>query len=160
MLAIRTILHPTDFSEQSENAFHLACALSRDHGARIVALHVAVRPTIAYGEGVVVPDPPDFLDEVRGRLDRVQAPAGDVRVDRRLEEGDPAMETLRVAREIGADLIVMGTHGRTGFARLLMGSVAEEVVRKSDCPVLTVKTPFAEAVPESRRETVAAVGAL
>jgi len=60
-------------------------------------------------------------------------------------EGDVATEILRLAQETGSDLIVMGTHGRTGLARLLMGSVAEQVVRKAPCPVLTVKTPFPAA---------------
>jgi nucleotide-binding universal stress UspA family protein len=59
-----------------------------------------------------------------------------------LQEGDPATEILRIAQECKCDLIVMGTHGRTGVARLLMGSVAEHVVRKAECPVLVVKTPL------------------
>jgi hypothetical protein len=58
--------------------------------------------------------------------------------------GDPASAILRVTQELPADLIVMGTHGRTGLGRLLMGSVAEQVVRKAPCPVVTVKTPLPE----------------
>jgi nucleotide-binding universal stress UspA family protein len=64
--------------------------------------------------------------------------------ERRLEEGDPATEICRVANEAGCELIAIGTHGRTGLGRLLMGSVAEQVVRRAPCPVLTVKAPFAE----------------
>jgi nucleotide-binding universal stress UspA family protein len=65
-----------------------------------------------------------------------------------LEAGDPATEILRVAREVPCDLIVLGTHGRTGLTRLVLGSVAEEVLRKAPCSVLTVKAPppAAEAV--------------
>jgi nucleotide-binding universal stress UspA family protein len=63
-----------------------------------------------------------------------------VHVEHRLKEGAPATEILRTARALECDLIVMGTHGRTGVGRLLMGSVAEEVLRKAPCPVLTVKT--------------------
>jgi nucleotide-binding universal stress UspA family protein len=71
-----------------------------------------------------------------------------VKIEHRLAEGDPAREILRVARETGCDLIVMGTHGWTGLGRLLMGSVAEQVVRKATCPVLTVKTPIPDtAIP-------------
>jgi nucleotide-binding universal stress UspA family protein len=68
-------------------------------------------------------------------------------VERRLVIGDPALEILDEAQESKVDLIVMGTHGRSGLGRLLMGSVAESVVRKAACPVLTVKAPIAENVP-------------
>jgi len=73
-----------------------------------------------------------------------------VRAERRLAEGDAVEETLRVAQEANADLIVMGTHGWTGLGRLLMGSVAEQVVRRASCPVLTVKAPFPDAAPASQ----------
>jgi nucleotide-binding universal stress UspA family protein len=66
-------------------------------------------------------------------------------VEHRLEEGDPVKGILRVARELARDLIVMGIHGRTGPNRLLMGSVAEQIVRKSVCPVLTIRTPLPES---------------
>jgi nucleotide-binding universal stress UspA family protein len=147
MLPIHTILHPTDFSERSVNAFHLACGLARDYGARLVVLHVAVPPTVIYGEGILPPNPELQLQEEQRQLDSLQTPQPGVRAERRLEEGDPATEILRVAQEIGANIIVMGTHGRTGLTRLLMGSVAERVVRKASCPVMTVTTPFPNAEP-------------
>ncbi len=75
-------------------------------------------------------------------MDRLVLPAANVRGERLCEIGIPSEEILRVAEEIEASVIVMGTHGRTGLSRLLMGSVAEEVVRKACSPVLTVKTPF------------------
>ncbi len=145
MLPIHTILHPTDFTDRSAHAFHLACALTRDYGARLVLLHV-VMPTVAvYGEGALPLDPEVLAREAKEHLNRLEVPGADVRAERQIEEGDPATEILRVAREIHADLIVLGTHGRTGLARLLMGSVAEQVVRKAACPVLTVTAPFAPA---------------
>ena len=147
MLPIHTILHPTDFSEYSEYALRLAAALTRDYGARLVVLHVVTPPTIIYGEGVVPPDPQDNLAEARERLERLAVPGNNVSAERRFVEGDPATEILRLARDLRADLIVMGTHGRTGLRRLLMGSVAEKLVRRAPCPVLTLKTPFAEADP-------------
>ena len=150
MLAIRTILHPTDFSERSQDAFGLACALARDYGARLIVLHVADVPTVAYGEGIVPPNPEESRAAAQEQLDRLRVPRADVRAERRLEQGDPVTEILRVAREAGADLIVLGTHGRTGLGRLLMGSVAEQVVRRAACPVLTVRTPFPETAPEAR----------
>jgi len=152
MLPIRTILHPTDFSEPSDYALRLAVALARDHGARLVLLHVAAPPPAFYSEAILIPAPPDPHEEERQRLDRLAVP-GEVPTERRVVEGSPAEEVLRSAEDLGVDLIVMGTHGRTGLARLLMGSVAELVVRKAACPVLTVKTPFpaTSAVPEVKR---------
>jgi len=146
MLAVRTILHPTDFSEQSQYALWLACALARDYGARLIVLHIADMPTVFYGEGVVPPNPEELRVAVREQLDRLQIPYANVRAERRLEQGDAVTEILRVTQETHADLIVMGTHGRTGLGRLLMGSVAEQVVRQAACPVLTVKTPVPEAL--------------
>ena len=151
MLAVNTILHPTDFSERSQYAFWLACSLARDYGARLIVLHVVAAPAVVYGEGVVVPPNPEELRAAaQEELDRLQAPRADVRAERRLAEGDAVEETLRVAQEANADLIVMGTHGRTGLGRLLMGSVAEQVVRRASCPVLTVKAPFPGAAPASQ----------
>jgi nucleotide-binding universal stress UspA family protein len=144
MLPIHTILHPTDFSERSAYALHLACALARDHGARLVLLHVFERPSMVYAEGITPAD--DMLNEKKAEFDQLTVPnVGGGIPERRLVEGDPASEILDIAREIAADLIVMGTHGRTGLSRFLMGSVAEQVVRKAGCPVLTVKAPFVEA---------------
>jgi nucleotide-binding universal stress UspA family protein len=154
MLPIGTILHPTDFSDCATHAFRVAGALARDHGARLVVLHVAPLPVVVYGEGVVPPQPEVTQAELDAKLHQLQAPDPKVRVEHRLAEGDAATEILRAAEETSCDMVVMGTHGRTGLVRLLMGSVAEQVVRKAPCPVLTVKTPLpaarlrAEAAPE------------
>jgi nucleotide-binding universal stress UspA family protein len=155
MLPIRTILHPTDFSERAGYALHLAAALARDYGARLVVLHVVTPPTVVYGEAVVPVSPEELRAPAREQLDRLRLPRPDVRAERRLEEGEAVEEILRVARDIGADLIVLGTHGRTGLGRLLMGSTAETVVRKASCPVLTVKAPF----PASAADDLAVAGA-
>jgi nucleotide-binding universal stress UspA family protein len=156
MLAIRRILHPTDFTERSENAFRLACALARDHGASLLVLHVQA-PVAIYGDGLMTAPLPGYTEGLRTQLMGVRAYDPRVTLEHKLVEGDPAGEILQVARETGCDLIVMGTHGRTGLRRMLMGSVAEEVVRKSSCPVLTVKTPFliAEAPAPSSKAEVA-----
>ena len=149
MLPIRTILHPTDFSERSANAFEVACSLARDSGAGLIVLHVLERPVIAYTGVAMAPPAPGPSEEERKallkRLKHVQPQAPAVAVEHRLEQGDPATGILQVAQEAGCDLIVMGTHGRTGLGRLLLGSVAEQVLRKAPCPVLTVKTPLPEA---------------
>jgi nucleotide-binding universal stress UspA family protein len=141
MLPVHTILHPTDFSEQSHHALCLACSLARDYNARLILLHVAARPVLAYGEGVFVSDSDELRLEASEKLNHIE-PGPQIRAERRVEEGDPIDEILHFAAENHVDLIVMGTHGRTGLRRLLMGSVAEQVVRKAPCPVLTVKTPF------------------
>jgi universal stress protein A len=97
----------------------------------------------------------DFRD-TREQLNELQVPANDIRAERRFETGDPATEILRVADDIHADLIVVGTHGRTGLGRLLMGSTAEQIVRQAPCPVLTLKMPMAETVtvPDARAEAI------
>jgi nucleotide-binding universal stress UspA family protein len=141
MLTIRTILHPTDLSDHCDCAFRLSCSLARDYGARLIVLHVSTPPVVGYGGGVIPPEPAELKNQLRERLHQVQARDPKVQLDHRLVEGDPATEILRIAEGAGCDLIVMGTHGRRGLGRLLIGSVAEQVVRKAACPVLTVKTP-------------------
>jgi nucleotide-binding universal stress UspA family protein len=149
MLAIRKILHPTDFSERSEYAFRMAYSLARDHGSSLLVLHVVPVEPVVYGEMILPPRDVNY-QELKDKLLGLHGPDGCVRVERRLEEGRPAEEIVRVAEESHCDLIVMGTHGRTGLQRLLVGSVAEQVMRKGPCPVLTVKTPFPDsAVPSS-----------
>jgi nucleotide-binding universal stress UspA family protein len=147
MLPVRNVLHPTDFSAYSDYAFRLACSLARDYGARLVVLHVATPPVVAYGEGVLPAEPEDYQGRLREQLQQVVPQDPKVTVEHRLVEGEAATEILRVAAETRCDVIVMGTHGRTGLGRLLMGSVAEQVVRKAPCPVLTVKTPQRQPSP-------------
>jgi nucleotide-binding universal stress UspA family protein len=144
MLPVRIILHPTDFSAYSDWAFRLACSLARDYGAHLIVLHVLERPVLTYS-GVMTPPPPlppsaEERQAARERLHRIQPPGPAIEVEHVLEVGDPATAILEVAQERPCDLIAMGTHGRTGLGRLLMGSVAERVVRQASCPVLTVKT--------------------
>lgn len=150
MSSIQIILHPTDFSACSEHAFRLACSLARDQKARLIVLHVLERPVIAYGGVAMAPPPPPPISEreaARAQLNQIQAPFPGLAIERRLEEGDADTAILQVAEELKSDLIVIGTHGRTGLKRLLMGSVAEKVVRTAKCPVLTVKTPILEEKP-------------
>jgi nucleotide-binding universal stress UspA family protein len=146
MLPIRTILHPTDISEPSTAAFRAACSLARDHGSRLVVVYVRATALVRYGEpGPLVPDPVQTPEDVKDRLAALHALAPEVDVAYRVAEGNPATEIVRLAGELPANLIVMGTHGRTGLGRLLMGSVAEAVLRRAPCPVLTLKVPFPAA---------------
>jgi nucleotide-binding universal stress UspA family protein len=144
MLPIRTILHPTDFSVQADTAFRLACALARDYGAKLIVLHVAVPVPAAYGDGIM-PMPPlvHNQDEERNSLNLIEAPDPEIQLERRLVVGPAIGEILREARQCKCDLVVMGTHGWTGLSRLLMGSIAEGVLRQAPCPVVTVREPIA-----------------
>ena len=146
MLNIQTILHPTDYSERSDYAFRIACSLARDYRAKLVLLHVALRSVTIEGEAAIAPRSEEYFQGELDKLESVSVPAG-IRVERFVREGDPAGEILRAAQFTNADLIVMGTHGRTGLSRLLMGSVAEQVLRKAPCPVLTVRTPALQGEP-------------
>ena len=158
MFPIRTILHPTDFSSHSQAAFRLACSLARDHAARLVILHVLQPPVTVVGGMAALPPMPDEYgrEEAWEKLQRLQPSDGVKSFERMLREGDVLTEILRVAEEISSDLIAIGTHGRTGLRRLLMGSVAEAVLRKASCPVLTVKTSSAKA-PSLELETEDAI---
>lgn len=154
MTPIQTILHATDFSDAAEHAFHLACSLARDHDARLVIVHVAPPPYPVVGEVLTIPPVPVEADENRHlqqrlRLEQVKPSIAGIPVEYRLEEGEPVARILAVADDVGAGLIVLGTHGRTGLSRLLMGSVAESVVRRANCSVLTVKTPRPHRMEEA-----------
>ena len=142
MLATKTILYPTDFSANARPAFEVASALAVEGSGRLVVLHVERPPLTTLGGTTGVPPLPNEYNRERlwEELRNIQPTRAGIALDHRFEYGDPAAVILKTAEEIGADLIVMGTHVRTGLRRMLMGSVAEQVVRKASCPVLTVRT--------------------
>lgn len=143
MTSISTILHPTDFSNHSGDAFHLASALARNFGAKLIVLHV--RPRLVPGGVMSYSDESLELDnELRRQLNAVLPDDATIAVQHYLLIGDEADEIVHLARDKSCDLIVMGTHGRTGLGRLLMGSVAEKVMRHAPCPVVTVRHPSPE----------------
>ncbi len=139
------ILFPTDLSTASEFCLEQAADLARARGATLLICHVE-EPPMAYGGGELYYGLP--LSESRSlgeALEQVVPAQPGVAFEHRLLSGDPASEIIRLAEEEGVELIVLGTHGRTGLKRLLMGSVAEAVVRRATCPVLTIKQPQAAA---------------
>jgi nucleotide-binding universal stress UspA family protein len=152
MSAIRRILCPTDFSDGSRHALDYARVIAQWCGATITLFHArAVPPVIAYPTGV-----PLMPSELNTRDDRSEILAAmsqfaateagrDVRVEFQIAEGHAVAEILAAAATAGSDLIVMGTHGRSGFDRFVLGSVTEKVLRKATCPVLTVPPRVADA---------------
>jgi nucleotide-binding universal stress UspA family protein len=144
----KNILVATDFSEASEAALQLATSLARETGATIHLVHVRkphslYRVDAKYGE---VPPFPE-LDDLQPVLEKVVPSDPSVPCRHWLSSSDyVAKKILQLADENHADLIMMGTHGRTGISRMLMGSVAAEVLRQAKCPVLTMKHPLVELV--------------
>jgi nucleotide-binding universal stress UspA family protein len=149
MLAIQTMLHPTDFSENSEHAFQVACMLARDCGARLIVLHV-MPPPLEHEKLEARHHPEEYYGGLWKALRNLQAPDAAVTVEHQLLEGNAVAEILWFAEQTRCDMIVMGTHGRTGLPRLLMGSVAEQVLRRALCPVLTVKKPVLDKHPAAQ----------
>jgi len=138
MMPIGTILHPTDFSEHSINALQLACSLAHDYHSKLVLMHVLIPPVIGYGEGFELTNTEPLRDEALHELEDLPISDLELHPEVRVEEGNPAAQILRVAEEVHADMIVLGTHGRRGLGRFFLGSVAEQVLRRAECPVLTV----------------------
>lgn len=153
MHPFQTILLPTDFSGPSQTAADLASSLALEGKCRLVVLHVAESTGVplygAFGPSSAVSA--TIPDSLKRQLENYPVQAA--QIERRMEEGNPSAIILRVAEEIKPDLIVLGSHGRTGLKRLLMGSVAETVLRKAPCPVLIVKTPVGEAASQSNQES-------
>jgi len=156
MLPFKTIVFATDFSPASKVAFEVAGALARDYHARIIAVHVVEPQAVAFSEAGAYVGPEEDKGEAMKRLQALRSPSPRVTIEYRLLEGDPSTVISETAEETNADLVVMGTSGRTGLTRFVMGSFAEEVLRRAPCPVLTVRaavdvstmTP-AEEMPET-----------
>jgi len=153
MIQLKRILLPTDFSEYSAAARQYACAFADQFRAELHVIHVIqdLAPLVPE-PGVIVPPPADYLRELelnaQTMLERVIEPAwaAGKTIVRAVRQGPPFLEIVRYAKETNIDLIVIGTHGRTGLAHVFMGSVAEKVVRKAPCPVLSVRHPEHEFV--------------
>jgi nucleotide-binding universal stress UspA family protein len=136
----RTILHPTDFSQASDAALKVAGALARETGAKLLIAHVH-EPSPACGAAELCYGPAEHDSPFTPMLAEVIPADAQVRYEHAMLSGDPATEIVSLAKRRNVDLIVMGTHGQTGLRRALMGSVAEAVVRRAECPVLTLKAP-------------------
>lgn len=145
MVEIKRILCPIDFSEPAKRAVEHAVASAKWYGAQITLVHVynTLQPwgPVPGIHGDVPALPLVKPQDIKEELNRFSTSLGiDGSAELAVREGDPVKEIVRLAKEIPADLLVMGTHGRGGFERLVLGSVTEKVLRTTRAPVLTVST--------------------
>lgn len=146
----KTILAPTDFSSCSRHAMEHAVGLAQKYGAEVALLHVYELPTgllpttmVPGAAGTLLPLRDYLVAESRRQLlpQAESLQRAGIPVHPQVAEGRAADAILRAADELKADLIVMGTHGRTGLGRMLIGSVTEQVLRRAACPVYVVREP-------------------
>lgn len=149
MAAFQRILLATDFSETAASATDLALLMARTFQASLDVLHVLETEILSDGVAYL---PPNYFEELEKqaaeKLEGVipRAERDKLSVTLALRRGAPFVEIIRYARDQKMDLIVLGTHGRGALAQVIMGNVAERVVRKASCPVLTVRHPNHEFV--------------
>jgi nucleotide-binding universal stress UspA family protein len=145
MIDIRKILVGVDFSEHSEAALRYGAEFAKSFGAELLVCHVVPRADMLSqlppgGEAYFPPNLAELQQqEAQQRCEELLASTGLSRGRIVLSEGSPFVELIRIARTESADLLIIGTHGRGAIAHMLLGSVAERVVRKAPCPVLVVR---------------------
>ena len=146
-MTAKTILFPTDFSDASNAAFQYAVEFARGSGGRLLIVHVQepIYPLVG-GELAYLPSLETDPEQLAALLHKIVPDDPQLIFSHQLIQGDPAAEIVNLAKAEHVDLIVLGTHGRTGVARLLLGSTAEQVLRRAPCPVLAVKEPIPEPV--------------
>lgn len=158
-LAVQSILVPVDFSECSKKALLYARAFANQFGGELTVLHV-VKPYIPVPEATMVDVgliERNLRKTAEYQMAELQKEMGGSKPFRPLvRAGNPAIEVVKAARNLGADLIIISTHGRTGVGHWLMGSTAEKVVRSAHCPVLVVREQEREFLSAPRRGNGAA----
>ena len=148
MKTIRTILFPTDFSDSSAFSWKHALLHAEKHTAKLVVVHVVHRMPKDYQFLIVAMTPAQIYEALKERAEQKmarlakEAKSKGIACEGLIRDGQPFVQIIRCAREVKADMIVMGSHGRTGLAQTLLGSTAEKVVRKAPCPVLVIKHPM------------------
>jgi universal stress protein A len=146
MVTIRRILAPTDFDVCSSPTTRYAVELAEKFGSELILLHIVQDLALAMPDAVMptpVPAPmlTELIDAAKTSLENLVKSENLMRLNPRLEVrvGSPAAEIVAVAKELKVDLLCIGTHGRGGLAHLLLGSVAEKIIRHAPCPVLTIR---------------------
>jgi nucleotide-binding universal stress UspA family protein len=146
MRELKTILHPTDFSDLAVNAFHAAHALAQAHGARLFLLYVVQPQEVIEGEfGMLPPEPEPSDEELFEQLRQLVPEGSPVQVEPLVAHGPAADAIVEAAKNTNSDLIVMGTHGRKGLARLFYGNLADTLTRRAPCPVMALRSSQTEA---------------
>ena len=142
----KTILVPTDFSPNADQALDYACELAGKLGATVHLVHAVTSPPSALQVALTEQMIENLLSEDRAVLDKLMRARSGVASfgASTVDIGDPRDLVVNTAKTLGADLIVMGTHGRRGFSRMVMGSVAEDALRNAPCPVLVIREKRAE----------------
>lgn len=148
MIEMKAILHPTDFSDPSKHAMKYAISFAKEYGAKLYVLHVIEEISNALYFDMLQAPPlvqlmTDIENQARKALEGIlpEEVKGSIETEYLIRKGVPFLEIIRCAEQVKADIIVCGTHGRTGLKHALFGSVAEKVVRKAPCPVLSVRHP-------------------
>jgi nucleotide-binding universal stress UspA family protein len=131
----QTILSPIAFDDDNPDALDYAARLAREGGGKVILLHVVPTETFLNEAGA------ERMAEEKLRIMARDRLGGDMVADVMTEIGDPAEKILWAEKNLDADIVVMSTHGRKGLSHLLLGSVAEKVIREASCPVLTIRQP-------------------
>lgn len=146
-LELRKILVPVDFTGCTEKALQYAVAFARQFGAELTLLHVVEPTYIPASEMGILPDVETSEDAEMELQSLCRQVRGEVQCQALLRRGSAQYEIIETAKQLGSDLIILSTHGRTGLERMLLGSTAEKVVRHAGCPLLVVR--------ENEREFIA-----
>ena len=141
MFKAEKILYPTDFSDCARSVLGYVTSFAAAHKSKLYLLYVYEYQNMPKVDEAPVPDQPDpaKIEEIKSGLTKMVEGVKDIEVELVVAQGHAFNEIIRVSKEINADMIIMATHGRTGFQNILIGSVAEKVVRHAVCPVLTIK---------------------
>jgi universal stress protein A len=141
VLHLTKVVCPLDFDDNSLTALQMAAAVAKDHHAALYLVHVARVPAQDMDAPVPFAANPIWEKKARAKLKRIanQRLKGNLRYEIEVRSGVPDSDIVPIADELGADLIVMATHGRSGIKHFFLGSVAESVTREAHCPVLIVK---------------------
>ena len=146
-MEIKKILCPTDFSEAAKKAFEYAVFLASSQHAELVLLHIVDQLHGFEAYEILALTPQEISQRMEKHAyenmsDLVDQIKGSIAIETAVEHGKPSVQIVEKAREVKADIIVMGSHGRTGLSHVLIGSVAERVVRHASCPVLVVRDMY------------------
>ncbi len=145
MIKLKKVLLPTDFSESARHALRYGMSFAKEYGAELVLLHVVENLTVGYASDLFPVPMAEVFQEISGYAKTELAKLGEeargrgLAVREEVVQGKPSAEIIRFAAENDVDMIVLGTHGKGMLDQALFGSTTERVVRRSPCPVLTVR---------------------